>query len=46
MIEDVRLAKHGTPSSDPPGQWDEHANAPLPGLVDGTARQGRCCQTL
>ena len=35
MIEDARLARRGTAPSDPPGSWDEHANAPLPGLIDG-----------
>lgn len=35
MTQDVRLARRGTMASDPAGTWDEHANAPLPGLIDG-----------
>ena len=41
MNDDVRLARRGTPRSDPPGSWDEHANAPLLGLSDGIAQYQR-----
>jgi di-N-acetylchitobiase len=41
MTQDVRLAAHGTPASDPAGRWDEHANAPKPGLIDGIAQYGK-----
>ena len=37
MNDALRLARRGTASSVPPGHWDEHANAPLPGIIDGVA---------
>ena len=39
MIEDNRLSSRGVPRSVPAGgHWDEHANAPLPGIVAGVAQ--------